>query len=46
VFFSFVIDVFGRRIVGWQFAGDIRTDLVLNALRWRSRAARAAPTSS
>jgi transposase InsO family protein len=33
VFFSFVIDVFSRRIVGWQFAGNMRTDLVLDALR-------------
>jgi putative transposase len=33
VFFSFVIDVFSRRIVGWQFARHMRTDLVLDALR-------------
>jgi putative transposase len=33
VFFSFVIDVFSRRIVGWQFAGHMRTDLVRDALR-------------
>jgi transposase InsO family protein len=33
VFFSFVIDVFSRKIVGWQLAGDMRTDLVLDALR-------------
>jgi putative transposase len=33
VFFSFVLDVFSRRIVGWQFAGHMRTDLVLDALR-------------
>ncbi|MBA3562182.1 MAG: IS3 family transposase [Actinobacteria bacterium] len=33
VFFSFVIDVFSRRIVGWQFASHMRTDLVLAALR-------------
>jgi hypothetical protein len=33
VFFSFVIDVFSRRIVGWQFAGHMPTDLVLDALR-------------
>jgi putative transposase len=32
VFFSFVIDAFSRRIVGWQFAGHMRTDLVLDAL--------------
>jgi putative transposase len=33
VFFSFVIDAFSRRIVGWQFASHMRTDLVLDALR-------------
>ena len=33
VFFSFVIDVFSRRIVGWQLAAHMRTTLVLDALR-------------
>ncbi len=33
VFFSLVIDAYSRMIVGWQFAGHIRTDLVLDALR-------------
>jgi transposase InsO family protein len=33
VFFAFVIDVHSRRIVGWQLAGHMRTDLVLDALR-------------
>ena len=33
VFFSFVIDAFSRRIVGWQFASHMRTNLVLDALR-------------
>jgi putative transposase len=33
VFFSFVIDVYSRRVVGWQLAGHMRTDLVLDALR-------------
>ena len=32
VFFSFIIDAYSRRIVGWQFAGHMRTDLVLDAL--------------
>ena len=27
------IDVFSRRVVGWQLAGHMRTDLVLDALR-------------
>jgi putative transposase len=33
VFFSFVIDAFSRRVVGWQLAGHMRTTLVLDALR-------------
>jgi putative transposase len=33
VFFSFVVDAFSRRVVGWQFASHMRTDLVLDALR-------------
>jgi putative transposase len=32
VFFSFVIDVFSRRVVGWQFASNMRADLVVDAL--------------
>ncbi len=33
VFLSFVIDVWSRRVVGWQFAANMRTSLVLDALR-------------
>lgn len=33
VYFAFVIDVYSRRVVGWQFADHMRTDLVLDALR-------------
>lgn len=33
LYFSFIIDVFSRRIVGWQLASHMRTDLVLDALR-------------
>ena len=33
VYFSFVIDVYSRMIVGWQLATHMRTDLVLDALR-------------
>jgi transposase InsO family protein len=33
VYFAFVIDVFSRRVVGWQLAPHMRTDLVLDALR-------------
>jgi putative transposase len=33
VFFAFVLDAYSRRIVGWQFASHMRTELVLDALR-------------
>jgi putative transposase len=33
VFFSFVLDAFSRKVVGWQLAGHMRTTLVLDALR-------------
>ena len=33
MFFSFVIDAYSRKVVGWQFASNMRTDLVLDALR-------------
>jgi putative transposase len=33
VFFAFILDAYSRRIVGWQFASHMRTDLVLDALR-------------
>jgi putative transposase len=33
VFFSFVIDVYSHKVVGWQFARHMRTTLVLDALR-------------
>jgi putative transposase len=32
VYLSFVIDVFSRKVVGWQLAGHMRTSLVLDAL--------------
>jgi len=32
-YFSFVIDAFSRKVVGWQLASHMRTDLVLDALR-------------
>jgi len=32
-FFSFVLDVYSRRIVGWQLSSNMRTDLVLDALK-------------
>src|SRR4051794_31849517 len=33
VFFAFILDAYSRRIVGWQFATHMRTELVLDALR-------------
>jgi putative transposase len=33
VYFSFIIDVFSRMVVGWQLAAYMRTTLVLDALR-------------
>jgi len=33
VFLAFVIDVFGRRVVGWQLAPQMRAALVCDALR-------------
>jgi len=33
VYFAFVLDVFSRRVVGWQLGGHMRTTLVLDALR-------------
>jgi putative transposase len=33
VYFSFVIDVFSRMVVGWQLAANMRNTLVLDALR-------------
>lgn len=32
-YLAFVIDVFSRKVVGWQLASHMRTDLVLDALR-------------
>jgi putative transposase len=33
LFFAFVIDAFSRKVIGWQLASHMRTDLVLDALR-------------
>ena len=33
VFFSFVLDAYSRKVVGWQLATNMRTTLVLDALR-------------
>lgn len=46
VFFALIIDVHSRYVVGWQLAGHMRIDLVLDALRWRSGPVSLAPTSN
>jgi putative transposase len=33
VYLAFVIDAYSRRVIGWQLASHMRTDLVLDALR-------------
>jgi transposase InsO family protein len=33
LYFSFVIDVFSRMVIGWQLASNMRKTLVLDALR-------------
>ena len=33
MYFAFIIDVFSRMVVGWQLAANMRTTLVLDALR-------------
>jgi putative transposase len=33
LFFAFIIDAFSRKVIGWQLAPHMRTDLVLDALR-------------
>jgi putative transposase len=33
VYFAFVVDVWSRKVVGWQLASNMRTTLVLDALR-------------
>lgn len=33
VYFSFIVDVFSRMVVGWQLAANMRATLVLDALR-------------
>jgi putative transposase len=43
VFFSFVVDCFSRKAVGWQLAAHMRTTLVLDALATRAPGADLAP---
>ncbi len=43
VFFSFVLDVFSRKIVGWQFATHMRAELVCDALQMAAGQRRVEP---
>jgi putative transposase len=31
VYVAFIVDVFGRRLVGWRVSSSLRTDFVLDA---------------
>jgi putative transposase len=42
-YLAFILDVFARRIVGWQLAGHMRTELVLDALEMAVGLRRPAP---
>ena len=46
VYFAFMLDVFSRMIVGWQLAANMRTELVLDALRMALGLGSPARTSS
>ena len=47
VYAAFVIDVYSRRVVGWQLSRSLRTDLALNApWRWASGPAAASAATS
>ncbi len=45
-YLAFVLDAYSRRIVGWQLAANMRTSLVLDALRMALSRRQPAPTSS
>jgi putative transposase len=36
VYLAVVLDLYSRRIVGWAMADHLRTELVVEAWRWRS----------
>jgi hypothetical protein len=44
VFLAFVIDVYSRRVVGWQLASHMRASLVCARFGWPSAPASVAPT--
>ncbi len=37
LYLAMVLDVFSRKIVGWAMETHLRTELILQASRWRSR---------
>jgi hypothetical protein len=45
VFFSFVLDAYSRRVLGWQFANTCPPRSFSTPCGWRPRAATPAPTS-
>jgi putative transposase len=44
VYLAFVLDVFSRRVVGWQLGSHMRTNLALDALRMARGHGSAAPS--
>ena len=34
VYTAFVMDLFARRILGWQVADNLRSDVAIDALEW------------
>jgi transposase InsO family protein len=36
LYLSFVLDTYSRKVVGWSMANNLRTELVLGAVNWRS----------
>ena len=46
LFLAVVVDTFSRVVAGWSMANHLRTELVLNASRWRSGADELRPARS
>ena len=42
-YLAFILDVYSRRIVGWQIATHMRTELVVDALEMATRCASRPP---
>jgi|GEM_PF-4685166 len=37
IYLAIVLEVCSRRVVGWPMATHLKTDLVVNTLKWRCR---------